>query len=57
MPDLNILELLNCPINNIENYRDEVFKALPNLKVLDMQFKTGSPYETEDDEGILYFII
>jgi hypothetical protein len=41
--------LVDCPINNVEKYREEVFKILPKLQVLDMQYKDGRFYESEDD--------
>lgn len=40
---------MDCPINEVQNYKEEVFKILPKLQVLDMQYKDGRFYESEDD--------
>lgn len=47
LKNLEVLEMINCPITKIHNYRDEVFKLIPNLAVLDGTFKDGEPYESE----------
>jgi Leucine-rich repeat (LRR) protein len=50
--NLEILELFECPITKIDNYRTEVYKILPNLIVLDMIDKDGELYESD---CIFYF--
>jgi acidic leucine-rich nuclear phosphoprotein 32 family protein A/C/D len=47
---LTILDLDGCPVSKTENYRDEVFKVLPKLQVLDMTYKGGEAYFSEDEE-------
>jgi Leucine-rich repeat (LRR) protein len=48
---LTILDLSENPITKSANYRDEVFKTLPKLEVLDMQYKSGEAYESEDGKS------
>jgi acidic leucine-rich nuclear phosphoprotein 32 family protein A/C/D len=45
---LTILDLDGCPVTSSENYRDEVFKVLPKLQVLDMTYKGGEAYYSEE---------
>ncbi len=47
--NLEVLDLLECPITNIINYRDELFKLLPKLVVLDLTYKNGELYESESN--------
>lgn len=47
---LKSLDLFNCEVSSTENYRDEVFKTLPNLKYLD-GFDANDE-EAESDEEI-----
>jgi len=49
LTNLKTLELLNCEIASIENYREQIFKLLPNLKYLDGLDKDGN--ESQDDNG------
>lgn len=48
---LKSLDLFNCEVTSTENYRDEVFKALPNLKYLDGY--DANDEEAESDEEIV----
>ncbi len=40
--------MMDNPISKIQNYREEVFKALPKLLVLDMTYKDGEMYYSEE---------
>jgi hypothetical protein len=42
---------MDNPINKIPNYREEVFKALPKLIVLDNTYKDGEMYYSEDSKN------
>jgi acidic leucine-rich nuclear phosphoprotein 32 family protein A/C/D len=53
-PNLQILDLMDCPIVKKDNYREEIFKILPNLQVLDMTYQDGELYESERN-GYFYF--
>ena len=50
---MNVLELFDCPITKIENYRVKVFECLPNLNVLDGMDKDGNEYISPDEDGNL----
>lgn len=45
LPNLTSLELLNCEISTIENYREQIFGLLPNLKYLDGLDRDGQECE------------
>lgn len=47
LSNLKSLELLNCEIASIENYREQIFKLLPNIKYLDGLDRDG--LECEDN--------
>lgn len=49
LENLQVLDLMDCPITKINNYREEVFKTLPKLKVLDMMYQDGELYESESN--------
>jgi acidic leucine-rich nuclear phosphoprotein 32 family protein A/C/D len=50
LPNLTIFDMSNNPITQNENYRDEVFKILPKLEVLDRQYKGGQPQISDHEE-------
>ena len=50
LENLAILDLIDNPITKIPNYREEVFKALPKLLVLDMTYKSGEAYYSDDSK-------
>ena len=54
LEDLKALDLFNCPVTSIENYREKVFKLLPDLKSLDGFDQAGKevnpPGEDDDEE-------
>ena len=35
LPNLRDLDLFNCPVTEVENYRQGLFDIMPNLKHLD----------------------
>lgn len=43
------LDLYNCPVTAIDNYRNQVFELLPSLNSLDGLDKSGE--EVDDSEG------
>lgn len=47
------LDLTGNDIQNIQNYREEVFKALPEIEILDGLDKQGEFVESDDDEDDL----
>ncbi len=55
LEDLMILDLVDCPITEIKDYRELVFKTLPQIQVLDETFKNGEMYVS--GEGIVYINI
>jgi acidic leucine-rich nuclear phosphoprotein 32 family protein B len=54
LAQLEVLDLTDCPICKIKDYREQVFKILPNLKILDMRYQDGTLYESE---GKFYMIL
>jgi hypothetical protein len=48
LPNLKRLELLNCEIASMDNYREQIFKLFPNLEFLDGLDKEG--HECAEDE-------
>jgi acidic leucine-rich nuclear phosphoprotein 32 family protein A/C/D len=53
LSDLDLLvrlDLTGNDITKVENYRDEVFKALPKLQVLDGFDRDGQQIESDDDD-------
>ncbi|XP_013385671.1 acidic leucine-rich nuclear phosphoprotein 32 family member B isoform X2 [Lingula anatina] len=50
MPNLKNLDLFNCEVTNLENYREEVFRLLPKLQYLDGYDKDDKEAEEDDDE-------
>ena len=55
LASLRNVDLFNCEITKLENYRDKVFKLLPNLKFLD-GFDQNEQ-EDEEDECKKYNLI
>ncbi|KFM61959.1 Acidic leucine-rich nuclear phosphoprotein 32 family member A, partial [Stegodyphus mimosarum] len=52
--NLKNLDLFNCEVTNVENYRDEVFRLISSLKYLDgydREDKEAEDSENDDDEG------
>jgi acidic leucine-rich nuclear phosphoprotein 32 family protein A/C/D len=35
LPNLRDLDLFNCPVTEVDSYRQGLFEMLPNLKYLD----------------------
>ena len=50
MKNLKTLLLENCPITEIENYRNEIFALLPDLQLLDGKNRQGEDASDEDFE-------
>ena len=46
------MDLFNCEVTSTENYRDEVFKLLPQLKYLDGFDVEDKEADDSDDEGL-----
>uniref|UniRef100_F1LDD8 Acidic leucine-rich nuclear phosphoprotein 32 family member A n=1 Tax=Ascaris suum TaxID=6253 RepID=F1LDD8_ASCSU len=46
------LDLFNCGVSNTENYRADVFKALPNLKYLDGFDVNDEEAESDEENDI-----
>lgn len=44
------LDLSNSPIEEIDNYRTQVFAIFPNLQILDNLDSNGNPIDYSDDE-------
>lgn len=52
--NLKNLDLFNCEVTNVENYRDEVFGLISSLKYLDgydREDKEAEDSEVDDDDG------
>ena len=47
---MHFLDLLDCPVTNIEDYRNRVFEFLPSLKSLDGLDKEGQEVDSEEEE-------
>jgi len=56
LTSLKTLELLNCEIASIENYREKIFKLLPNLKYLDGLDKDGNESQDGKNRYLIYHI-
>ncbi|XP_014678097.1 PREDICTED: acidic leucine-rich nuclear phosphoprotein 32 family member A-like [Priapulus caudatus] len=53
--NLKSLDLFNCEVTNIENYRQKVFELIPSLKYLDgydKDEKEAEDSEAEDEEEV-----
>jgi hypothetical protein len=50
LDNLTIIDLSENPVAKTANYREEVFKTLPKLEVLDMQYKSGEMYDSEEED-------
>jgi hypothetical protein len=44
------LDFFNCEITQVDQYRDNVFKLLPNLTYLDGYDRENKEDEEEDDD-------
>ena len=55
MKKLCELSLESCPLTKEENYRNEIFKLIPQLEVVDSKDKSGNTIEDviNDDEDIV----
>lgn len=51
MKNLEILDLFNCEVTEIDNYRDHVFTLVPNLKYLDGYDRNNREIEDDEDEN------
>lgn len=52
--NLKNLDLFNCEVTSIENYRDRVFELIPSLKYLDgydRDEKEAEDSEADDEDG------
>lgn len=49
--NLKVLDLFNCGVTSVENYRQEVFDLLPNLKYLDGSDINDKEADDSEDEG------
>ncbi|KAF0987690.1 hypothetical protein HZS_1948 [Henneguya salminicola] len=47
---LKSVDLFNCPVCDIEEYRNSVFQMLPTLKILDGADVNGEEVDSSDDE-------
>jgi len=50
LPNLEVITLEECPITQTEGYRKAVFKAIPSLKVVDLEDAEGNVVTVSDDE-------
>ena len=50
LPALRDLDLFNCAVGEVENYRDELFDMLPELKYLDGYDRDGNEKDDDDDD-------
>jgi Leucine-rich repeat (LRR) protein len=50
LENLLVIDLFECPINKVKDYKKEIFKALPKLQVLDGKYKDGTEYEYESED-------
>jgi len=46
--ELRELDFINCPIDQEPYYREQIFKILPNLEILDSKDKNGNIVEEEE---------
>ncbi|VDK42098.1 unnamed protein product [Anisakis simplex] len=53
LKNLISLDLFNCDVSHADNYRADVFKALPNLKYLDGFDENDEEIESDDDDNDL----
>lgn len=55
--NLKNLDLFNCEVTNVENYRDEVFGLISSLKYLDgydRDDKEAEDSEVDDEDGMFF---
>ena len=50
LPNLSTLDLFNCEVTNLDNYREKVFETLDHLQFLDGYDRNDQEQEDEDDE-------
>ena len=50
MSHLSSLDLYNCPITSLKEYRSQVFELLPELQALDGVNAKGEELESEGEE-------
>lgn len=58
--NLKNLDLFNCEVTNVENYRDEVFGLISSLKYLDgydREDKEAEDSEADDEDGEQLFML
>jgi acidic leucine-rich nuclear phosphoprotein 32 family protein A/C/D len=53
LSNLRHLDLLNCDITNMENYRQKVLECLPNVEYLDGFDRNDMEDSDEDDDGLV----
>ncbi|XP_054712733.1 acidic leucine-rich nuclear phosphoprotein 32 family member A-like [Uloborus diversus] len=51
--DLKFLELYNCEVTSMEDYREKVFALIPSLKYLDGTDQDNEEYDDEEENGAL----
>lgn len=50
LPNLSTLDLFNCEVTNLDNYREKVFETLDGLQFLDGYDRNDQEQEDEDDD-------
>ena len=50
LPNLSTLDLFNCEVTNLDNYREKVFETLDGLQFLDGYDRNDQEQEDDDDE-------
>lgn len=50
LEQLKIIDLQDNTVASVDNYRDTIFEAFPDLDVLDGKYKNGEVYESESDD-------
>jgi len=50
LPDLKSVDLFNCEVTNLENYREKVFELLTTLQFLDGYDRNNQEAEEDEDE-------
>ena len=53
LPNLKSLDLFNCEVTNLEEYREKVFEMLSQISFLDGFDQNDKECEDDEDEGKL----
>ena len=50
LPNLSTLDLFNCEVTNLDNYREKVFETLDGLQFLDGYDRNDQEQEDDEDD-------